>query len=157
MNQNHNFNRTVCACSECVACCKRQPGPLAPGDFERIVNHVAETQNVTPEIAFETVKAQLWASPGSLIKNLDTGKVTRIGTITPRFRKGRCVFLDGADRCSIHPVAPFGCAYFDTHMLDICAMPRSVWLAKATSDPSYQKLRNELPAATHYKPSHYRR
>lgn len=39
-----------------------------------------------------------------------------IGSITPRSQGGRCVFLDEQDRCRIHAVAPFGCAYYDTHM-----------------------------------------
>lgn len=36
------FPRTVCACHDCVQCCKKQPGPLAPGDFERIARWTGE-------------------------------------------------------------------------------------------------------------------
>lgn len=143
-----NFTRTKCCCDACVKCCKRQPGPLMPGDLERIAEHRGET--------VEQAKENFWASPGSLVKNTATGEVERIGTITPKYRKGRCVFLNENDRCSIHEVAPFGCAYFDTHMTDLTAMPRSVWLAIATRDPAYQQQRNTLPYATHYKPSRYR-
>jgi Fe-S-cluster containining protein len=143
----HNFTRTSCACEQCVRCCKRQPGPLVPGDLEKIAAHRGET--------IEEAKKNFWASPGSLVKTLSTGEVKRIGSITPKYRKGRCVFLDENDRCSIHPVAPFGCAFFDTHMSNVTAMPRSLWAARAMEDAEYQKLRNGLPYATHYKPQRY--
>jgi Fe-S-cluster containining protein len=120
---------------------------LAPGDFERIAGYLGEDR--------ETAKQHFWASPGSLVKTW-LGKVIRIGTITPRYTKGRCVFLDDQDRCRIHPVAPFGCAYFDTHMSDEAAMPRSVWMAdRQKNDAEYQALRDELPYATHHKPVKY--
>src|SRR5258708_4879591 len=101
------FERTVCACRECVQCCKDQPGPLMPGDFERIAEFLGETP--------EQAQSHFWASPGAMAKVKETGEIIKIGTITPKREKGRCVFLDENDRCKIHPVAPFGCAYFDTH------------------------------------------
>jgi hypothetical protein len=33
-----------------------------------------------------------------------------------RLVRGRCVFLDAASALHDHAVAPFGCAFFDTHM-----------------------------------------
>jgi Fe-S-cluster containining protein len=141
------FNRTVCACKECTQCCKRQPGPLAPGDYERIQEHLGATQ--------EQMAKLFCASPGALIVDHRSGEAVRIGTITPQRRKGRCVFLDENDRCKIHAVAPWGCAYFDTHMSKQQAYPRSVWLAKSQLDPAYQALRNKLPYTTNYKPSGY--
>jgi Fe-S-cluster containining protein len=147
MIDRSSFTRTKCACRDCVACCKRQPGPLAPGDYERIQKHLGATD--------AEMRSRFWASPGALIKELITGKVHRVGTITPRMRRGRCVFLDDNDRCSIHEVAPFGCAYFDPHMTPLTAHPRSIWLARVTDDPDYQALRDTLPYATSYKPSGY--
>jgi Fe-S-cluster containining protein len=140
------FKRTVCACAQCTQCCKRQPGPLAPGDFERIAHFLGEN--------LETAKQHFWASPGCMVED-SNGKVFRIGTITPRFRKGRCVFLDENDRCKVHPVAPFGCSHFDTHMSQAVAQVRSSWLAHEQMKPEYQKLRDELPYATHHKPLKY--
>jgi Fe-S-cluster containining protein len=142
----HGFERTVCACETCKACCKRQPGPLAPGDLERIAEHLGMT--------VEDAKQFFWASPGCLVRD-GLGETRRIGTITPRYRKGRCVFLDENDRCKIHPVAPFGCAYFDTHMSYGRAQGRSNWLATMQSRWEYQKLRDTLPYATHHKPLKY--
>lgn len=140
------FQRTSCACKACSACCKRQAGPLANGDFERIAEFLGETH--------EEAKKHFWASPGALVK-LDDGRTIRVGTITPRMRRGRCVFLDENDQCKIHAVAPFGCAYFDTHMSNVTAQPRSVALVCDQTAPEYKKLRDELPYATHYKPVKY--
>jgi Fe-S-cluster containining protein len=151
---DHDFNRTVCACQQCTACCKRQPGSLAHGDFERMVEH-RERQGFDREVAFEWVKKQLWASPGALVADTSTGEVHRIGTITPRMRKGRCVFLDENERCKIHEVAPFGCSHFDTHQSRSQAHPRSLWLVRSQLTPEYQALRAELPYAQSYKPTKY--
>jgi Fe-S-cluster containining protein len=148
MTTDHDFTRTKCACEGCIRCCKRQPGPLAPGDFERIAEHLGETR--------EEAKQHFWASPGAIARFTQGGDAFRVGTITPRFRKGRCVFLDENDRCKIHPVAPFGCAYFDTHQGKATAVQRSIWLINAQANSKeYEQLRNELPYATHYKPSQY--
>ena len=151
---DHGFERTVCACDQCKACCKRQAGPLASGDVERITAFIAKRQGWTLEVAFDWVKTRLWASPGCLVKDM-LGRVQRIGTITPRCPKGRCVFLTEDERCSIHEVAPFGCAYFDTHMDHHRAQERGSWLAGDQLDSDYQKLRDQLPYATHHKPAKY--
>jgi Fe-S-cluster containining protein len=146
------FERTRCACAQCVACCKRQPGALIPRDIPRIADHIAKTQNCDPEIALSRLKAQIWASPGSLVKNTTTGRTERIGTVTPRWDRRRkcCVFLTDDNKCSIHEVAPFGCAYYDTHM--VAWHERSIWAVQQHMNPDYQQFRNELPMASHYKP-----
>lgn len=118
-----------------------------PGDFERIAEYLGETK--------EQAKVHFWASGGSLVQDSVTGRQFRIGTITPRMKNGRCVFLDDNDRCRIHAVAPFGCAYFDTHMSLTEGSMRGSWLATETMSPSYRQLRGELPFATSYKPSGY--
>jgi Fe-S-cluster containining protein len=142
------FARTSCACAECVACCKRQPGPLAPGDFEAI----AEFLHVEPA----ELKKKLWASPGAKVMDRSTGRIFSIGSITPRFERKRCVFLDEHDRCSIHPVAPAGCSLFDTHQNAAEGLRRGSWLAGEQQDPEYQALRSTLPFATSYKPTGYK-
>ena len=155
-SENSGFTRTKCACSQCTACCKRQPAALANGDFERIADYLCEkTQGCLPEDALEAAKKHFWASGGALVKDLSTGQTRRVGTITPKRIRGRCVFLTADDKCSIHEVAPFGCAYFDTHMPYEQAHPRSVWLVGSTSEPEYQALRDTLPYAQSYKPNAY--
>ena len=88
---NSPFERTTCACSDCVGCCHRQPGPLAPGDLERIAAFRGES--------VEEATKNFWASPGALVKD-GAGTTSRVGTITPKLdrRKKRCVFLDDNDR-----------------------------------------------------------
>jgi Fe-S-cluster containining protein len=147
MNQEPPFARTVCACRDCIKCCYRQPGPLVPGDYEAIQAHLGKS---TEEMA-----KLFWASPGALIKSSQTGAIRRVGTITPQRRKGKCVFLDENERCRIHSVAPFGCAYFDTHMNVTKAHRRGIWMANSQTNEAYQELRKSLPYANSYKPSDY--
>lgn len=132
------FERTTCACKACRECCRR-PGCLAPGDVERILSHLGE-----PPAA---AKLYFVASPGALVLDRVTNELFRIGTITPRRVKGRCVFLDAEERCQIHTVSPFGCSHFDLHMDDREGQRRSNALARAQLDPEYQTLRSTLPFA----------
>ncbi len=142
------FERTTCACVGCVACCKSQPGHLIPGDAERIASHL--------KLTLDEVKTRLWASPGAMVKRLSDNVTYAIRTITPRLVKGRCVFLDANDRCGIHPVAPFGCAYFDVHQSRNVAHSRIAWgVRQIDGDKEYQRLRATLMLATSYKPKAY--
>jgi Fe-S-cluster containining protein len=142
---DHDFTRTTCDCAECVACCKKQPGPLVPSDLPRIQTFLGLTYNKLLPL--------LVASLGSLVLDTRTGDVRRIGSITPaRKADGSCVFLDANDRCSIHPVAPFGCAYFDVHMDARTANPRSTWLARMTDTTLYQAIRALLKGASDERP-----
>jgi Fe-S-cluster containining protein len=139
------FARTTCACPTCVQCCRDQPGPLRPGDFERIAAHLGETP--------AQAAAHFWASPGAVAMDTRTGRQFRIGTITPQRVGGRCVFLDAQDRCGIHAVAPFGCAYHDTHQSTAEGQRRSAWAMRLVhGDRAYQALRQSLPPATSYRP-----
>lgn len=142
---SHDFARTNCACENCTRCCRRQPGALTLGDFERIRDALCLSDDMARE--------RFWASGGALVKT-STG-TKRVGSITPRMKKGRCVFLNEQNRCSIHAVAPFGCSHFDTHMDAFTAHERSLWLVRQTASAEYQKLRDALPYATSYKPNPY--
>lgn len=133
----HNFTRTTCDCAECVACCKKQPGPLVFADLPRIQDFLG-----LPLVEFLKLFV---ASLGSLVMDVRTGETRRIGSITPaRKADGSCVFLDANDRCTIHSVAPFGCAYFDIHMDAATAIPRASWLARKMDVPVYQAIRAML-------------
>src|SRR5262245_58062180 len=116
------FERTTCACADCVSCCRDQPGSLAAGDLGRIAAFLKQSIRVT--------SVKFWAGRGALVANSLTGQRARIGTITPKLVRGRCVFLGADDRCTIHEVAPAGCALFDTHMSAETARPRSLWLMR---------------------------
>lgn len=139
------FARTTCACRQCVACCKSQPGMLAPGDVERIVAYA--------RLQPEDVPRLFRKSPGALVRETTTKRVAWIGTITPRLDHGRCVFLTEADRCRIHDVAPFGCAYFDMHMDEREGQRRSAWgLREILNSADYAALRENLPPAETWQP-----
>lgn len=139
------FERTTCACAACVRCCTEQPGPLAPGQLERIAAYLQKP--------VRDVLGLFWRSPGALVKSLWSGETRMIGTITPRLRDGRCVFLDAHARCRIHAVAPFGCSHFDTHQSPEEWQRRGQWLYRAIEDnPAYQSLRATLPEATSWRP-----
>jgi Fe-S-cluster containining protein len=102
------FERTACACSECAINCRFIPGYLIPADLDRIAGHLGSENLI--EFALEN----LLASPGATV--LDRGQVRQIPTLVPARRSdGACKFLDASNRCLIHEVSPFGCAFFDAH------------------------------------------
>jgi len=108
VRKEFGFARTVCACGECTINCHFIPGYLIPADLERIAARLGYDD------LFEFAINNLLASPGATV--LDGGRVRQIPTLVPARREdGACVFLDGQDRCSVHDVSPFGCAFFDVH------------------------------------------
>ncbi len=146
---NLPFERTVCGCDECSKFCTTQPGHLIPGDLERI----AKAQGFESPAS---LKPLLWASPGAVVGDAHTKKMWRIETITPRLRtqSGRCVFLKDDGKCAVHDVAPFGCAYFDSHMSDEEGQQRSLYgLRLIAKDWTYQMFRSTLQLADTWKPS----
>lgn len=141
------FARTTCACADCQACCTQQPGALAAGELETIAAYLGRRVS--------DILGKFWASPGALVGNSRTGETLRVGTITPKLVRGRCVFLTDDGRCGVHPVAPYGCRMFDTHMQAAEAQPRSLWLVQSTATPAYQSLRKTLAPAASYRPRSY--
>jgi len=98
--------RTTCACQICKTNCEFMPGFLIPADLERMM-----PTDVDPMLWAEE---NLLASPGALVANSATGKTFRIGTLVPKTKPdGSCIHLNAEGLCQIHPVAPFGCSFFD--------------------------------------------
>jgi hypothetical protein len=96
--------RTVCACDECVRNCRFIPGYLIPSDLTRMI-----PAGVVPT---EWAEGRLLASPGALV--LKGGRSFRIHTLVPATKAdGSCIHLGAGNRCEIHAIAPFGCAFFD--------------------------------------------
>lgn len=156
------FERTMCSCHECTLNCRHIPGYLIPADLDRIKHHLAPTDWL------HWTEQHLLASPGALVAR--DGMVFRIPTLVPaRATSGACVLLTSDNRCAIHSVAPFGCAFFDTHMSTKEADRRSrhglediykawvngdeygqVWLAldrAGLQTPSPETCRQQLKAA----------
>lgn len=136
------FKRTNCDCQEDISACKKQPGYLIPKDIIAITYRLLTQGRIeTPEQAIQFFRA----GKGALVGNSITGHTWRIHTITPKMENGRCVFLDDKDRCTIHDVAPFGCAFFDYHMSKEEGQQRSAWgLRDVQNDKPYQALRQHL-------------
>lgn len=106
MRKDFGFRRTVCGCDACVHNCKFMPGFLIPADLDRMIPAGANP--------LAWAEANLLASPGALVQK---GTVRfRIQTLVPAVRSnGTCInFNNGL--CTIHQIAPFGCAYFDHAM-----------------------------------------
>ena len=140
------FARTVCACHDCSRFCKTKPGALIPSDVPRIAARLVELKLIDREA---NVSEFLRATHPTTVFDRDLGKHIQIKKIGPaRNQKGRCVFLDEADRCRIHSVSPFGCAYFDAHMPKAEAERRWIWgLTQIRSSAEYQSLRETLRLA----------
>jgi Putative zinc- or iron-chelating domain len=104
MRTEFGKQRTSCACDECVKNCKFMPGFLIPSDLTRMI-----PANVVPT---EWAGGRLLASPGALV--MKAGRTFRIHTLVPAVKAdGSCIHLDADNRCEIHAIAPFGCAFFD--------------------------------------------
>jgi Fe-S-cluster containining protein len=102
---NHPFSRSSCDCEKCTLACVHMPGTVAPGEPEKIAEHLGEPCDA----AFLAKYFQ--ASDGPIVGKSVGGEIHRykIPTIVPKLTPTGCVFLSGG-RCSIHTVAPFGCA-----------------------------------------------
>lgn len=114
------YTRTCCACASCILNCRHIPGYLLPQDVERIACHLGYTNPAL--FACD----HLLASPGATVMNSETGRTFQIPTLVPRRGEdGACVFLDDGNRCRIHAVSPYGCAFFDCRQTDEEANRRS--------------------------------
>lgn len=99
------FARTNCDCRECQLNCQHMPGFLIPADLERMI-----PKETDPYVWAEK---NLLASPGAVVMNTRTGVKSRIPTLVPAVKKdGSCIHLKDS-LCTIHEIAPFGCAFFD--------------------------------------------
>jgi hypothetical protein len=94
--------RSLCACENCVTNCQVMPGYLIPADLARMKPKDSDV--------FAWAEQNLLASPGALV--MKGGKTFRVNTLVPAKQPdGSCIHLIG-ERCAIHAVAPFGCAFF---------------------------------------------
>lgn len=105
---DYGFPRSKCACHACANNCRVVPGYLLAEDIPRLMRHLGYSDLD----AFS--RENLLASPGALA--MKDGEMMRIRTLVPQRRAdGACKFLTEDNLCSVHPAAPFACAYFDEH------------------------------------------
>jgi hypothetical protein len=99
LREEFGFGRTVCACSACQVHCRHLPGALTPSDLARLCPPGHEML--------------AWAE-----EHLRAMDGTSFPTLVPaRGPSGHCHWLFSG-RCAVHEAAPFGCAFFDSHMTD---------------------------------------
>lgn len=136
--------RTKCSCRECTINCSFIPGYLIPADLERI----ALARGFTAEQLEEWAMQELLASPGATV--LYRGQRLQIPTLVPdRTVSGACIYLSKDKLCGIHEVAPFGCAFFDSHQgNDYCDDLSAVGLVSIIQDVkvlgAYSRLHERL-------------
>jgi Fe-S-cluster containining protein len=135
MNETPPFPRTVCGCLQCVKCCER-PAHLAPYDVPRLMDYFG---------ADAFAKLFKWSKGATVGRIVDDALVTwQVPTITPRTENGWCVFMKSG-LCTIHEIAPFGCAYFDVHMNEQNGQMRSAWgIRQIIDSPMYAEVRDSL-------------
>ena len=97
--EEFGFRRTACACTSCQVHCRIMPGSLVPSDLARLCPPGQEL--------FAWAEVHLRAVAGTPFPTLVPARATN----------GHCHWLF-AGRCAVHEAAPFGCAFFDTHMTD---------------------------------------
>ena len=99
--------RTCCACKKCTEHCFEKPGYTLPGEIKIIASYLGRTD------VEEFTEEHFMASRKTRVLIGDRQYV--VPTLSPKLMDGKCVFLDDNGRCTIHPVSPYGCAYFDHH------------------------------------------
>ena len=97
--EEHGFRRTRCGCELCKVHCRHLPGALDPSDLAHLCP--ADRDLFT------------WAE-GHLRALTDKSYPT---LVPARQQSGHCHwYFDG--QCAVHAVAPFSCAFFDSHMAE---------------------------------------
>lgn len=104
--ERHGFSRTVCGCEFCRIPCRHIPGGLDVSDLEQLCP------------AGQDVFA--WAE-----QHLRALTHNPFPTLVPaRQGNGHCHwFFEG--KCAVHANAPYGCAFFDSHMPEAEVQRRS--------------------------------
>jgi len=99
VREEHGFRRTSCGCELCKVHCRHLPGALDPSDLPRLC---------LPDHDIFT-----WAE-----QHLRALTDKPYPTLVPaRQQNGHCHwYFDG--KCAVHDVAPYSCAFFDSHMED---------------------------------------
>jgi hypothetical protein len=97
VREEFGFRRTRCDCPYCQAPCRHLPGSLCPSD---LVRRCPAGRDV-----FAWAEQHLRALVGRPFPTL----------VPARQANGHCHWLYEG-RCTVHEAAPFGCAFFDSHM-----------------------------------------
>lgn len=106
------FVRTECGCPKCSVHCRAIPGFLIPSDIDRMYKATSGPGESVQEWARRT----LLASDGAKAIDRRTGTAVQIRTLVPAAGPdGACGHITPEGRCGVHAVAPYGCAFADSH------------------------------------------
>jgi Fe-S-cluster containining protein len=107
-----------CNCNECISACHNDPGRLIPSDIPRL-SRLLKISELDLENNY-LVRVQV-RSNGHTAHALVPAKIkgrrfiAEPGTTALDYyseEKGRCIFLDDKDRCSVHEAKPFECGAY---------------------------------------------
>ena len=108
----HKYERSYCECNKCKAGCKSMPGMMSPEDVVQVATYCGQDPE-DDTLRFVEWAVEHYAASGGATVIMSNGTTRGIPAIVPQqHANGQCVFLDENDRCTIHPVAPFGCRQF---------------------------------------------
>jgi Fe-S-cluster containining protein len=107
-----------CSCNECISACLNDPGRLIPDDMHKLslLLKISEL-----DLENDYLVRVLVTSNGHTTKALAPAKkkgqrfIAAPGTTAPDYyaeEKGRCIFLDDKERCSVNEAKPFECGAY---------------------------------------------
>jgi hypothetical protein len=120
VREQHGFTRTVCGCEVCRAPCRHLPGSLDVADLLRLC-----PDNEDP---FSWAEQHLRALTDKEFPTL----------VPARLPNCHCHWLYEG-QCVVHENAPYGCAFFDTHMAPEEVERRSAATIQARKDDEATK------------------
>jgi Fe-S-cluster containining protein len=107
-----------CSCSECISACLNDPGRLVPDDIPRLTQLLKISAH---DLENDYLVRVLVTSNAHTVNALAPAKkkgrrfIAVPGTTAPDYyaeEKGRCIFLDDKDRCSVNDAKPFECGAY---------------------------------------------
>lgn len=107
MRKEFGYERVKCDCNDCIEPCTYLPGYLIPADLERMKS-IMDGMDI-----FKWAEEHLLASPGATVFDRNTGEVCCIPTLVPsRGEDGFVCHWLKDNKCTVHEISPFGCAFF---------------------------------------------
>ncbi len=108
----------TCSCKECVSACHNDPGRLVPDDIVKLsqfmkisIDDLNKNYLVRVPVTINGHTAYALAPA----KKKGQRYIADPGTVAPAYyaeEKGRCIFLDERDLCSVHEAKPFECGAY---------------------------------------------
>jgi Fe-S-cluster containining protein len=137
-----------CSCKECISACLNDPGRLVPGDIPKLSRHLKVPES---DLENEYLIRVPVRSNGQTVYALAPVKkkgrrfIAKPGSIAPDYyaeEKGRCIFLDDTNRCSVHEAKPFECGAYMGCRNTFLGKP---YRAKTVEEYFYKRWKSKTP------------